>query len=228
MFEHRGPLSAYLVQPEIRRQRSTSHNGLRDTVVNARRHNPRILSRSLVALAIWCTVVGAIQGVRPVDITTALPISPAAARRAALASTTPSDTNVTPPLLTTAFHANRLPDGPSGQLLPPGTMAPDRTFKNSYAYGQCTWYVAGRRQIPGGWGNAASWYYHAAASGWSVGNVPAIAAIAQTNAGYYGHVALVEQISADAKSVYISEMNYRGIGIKSYRWVAANQFRYIY
>jgi surface antigen len=112
-------------------------------------------------------------------------------------------------------------------------MAPDRTYANSYARGQCTWYVASRRQIPPKWGNAAAWYYHASASGWSVGTTPAVAAIAWNPAysygsSRYGHVALVEQISANGASVYISEMNYRGIGIKSFRWVPANHFKYIY
>jgi surface antigen len=107
-------------------------------------------------------------------------------------------------------------------------MAPDNTFPNSYARGQCTWYVAGRRQIPGGWGNAKTWYYHAIASSWKVGTVPAIAAVAWTPAGTFGHVALVEQISADSTSVYISEMNYRAVGQKTYRWVPASSFKYIY
>jgi surface antigen len=55
-----------------------------------------------------------------------------------------------------------------------------------------------------------------------------VAAIAWTPAGSYGHVALVEQISADGSQVYISEMNYRGVGIKDYRWVSAKSFKYIY
>jgi surface antigen len=112
-------------------------------------------------------------------------------------------------------------------------MAADNTYRNSYARGQCTWYVAGRRQIPGNWGNAASWYYRALSSGWSVGATPAVAAIAWNPAytngsGPYGHVALVEKISADGTQVYVSEMNYRGLGVKSYRWVSAKAFKYIY
>jgi surface antigen len=130
--------------------------------------------------------------------------------------------------LTAVAHAKALPGGPTGQLLPPGTMAPHRTYRNSYTWGQCTWYVAGRRPIPGNWGNARTWYYHAVASGYKAGTVPAVAAIAWTSSGYYGHVALVEAISPDYKSVYISEMNYRGVGVKSTRWVSASSFKYIY
>jgi surface antigen len=107
-------------------------------------------------------------------------------------------------------------------------MAPQGTYANTYTRGQCTWYVAGRRQIPSNWGHARSWYYRASAQGWKVGSTPAVAAIAWTSAGTYGHVALVEQISPDGKQVYISEMNYRGAYVKSYRWVSATSFKYIY
>jgi len=58
--------------------------------------------------------------------------------------------------------------------------------------------------------------------------VPAVAAVAWTSAGFYGHVALVEQVSANGSMVYVSEMNYRGVGVKSTRWVSSKQFKYIY
>jgi surface antigen len=107
-------------------------------------------------------------------------------------------------------------------------MAPEFTYANDYERGQCTWYVAGRRRIPNGWGNADNWYYAASADGWRTGPTPAVGAIATTSAGAFGHVALVEHISADYTQVYVSEMNYVGTGIKSYRWAAATSFRYIY
>jgi surface antigen len=107
-------------------------------------------------------------------------------------------------------------------------MAAEHTYPNTYSRGQCTWYVAGRRQVPDDWGNAVSWYYHAVAGGWSVGTIPAVAAIAWTAAGWYGHVALVEQVSPDGKQVYISEMNSQGVGVKSFRWAPASAFKYIY
>lgn len=224
MFDFHRPQSAYLVRPSVNRHRPT-WDGFRTGFVEVKRRNPRLLQRSLMALAIWCMVVGSIQSLHPVSLTGAGKTS---GHNTSLASNTAGASAVQPAVLMTAIHANTLPDGPTGQLLPPGSMAPDKTFKNTYAYGQCTWYVAGRRQIPPNWGNARSWYYNATAKGWSVGTVPAVAAIAWTNAGYYGHVALVEQVSPDAKSVYISEMNYRGIGVKSYRWVPTSQFKYIY
>jgi hypothetical protein len=128
--------------------------------------------------------------------------------------------------LASAVKAPELPAGPSGLLLPPGAMAPAYTYRNGYSAGQCTWYVAGRRPIPGGWGNARSWYYHAAASGWPVGTTPAVGAIAWTSAGWYGHVALVEAVQGN--QVLISEMNYLGSYKIDKRWVGASSFKYIY
>lgn len=128
--------------------------------------------------------------------------------------------------LTSAVAAPTLPGGPTGQLLPPGAMATPYTFRNTYVGGQCTWYVAGRRQIPRGWGNARSWYSRARAAGWTVGTTPAIGAIAWTSSGYYGHVALVEAI--EGSSVQISEMNFLGAYRMDHRWVGASSFKYIY
>lgn len=98
---------------------------------------------------------------------------------------------------------------------------------NSYAYGYCTYYVAGRRSVPSDWGNAVSWYYNAQISGYSVGNAPRPGAIAWTGAGYYGHVAYVESVSGDM--VTVSEMNYNGNWNRvTSRTVHASSFRYIY
>jgi surface antigen len=156
--------------------------------------------------------------------------APTSAAKAALATAAAPQPTAN---LTAAAPVQLLSSGPTGQLMPPGTMAPDNTYRNSYAKGQCTWYVASRRQVPSGWGNASSWYYNAISSGWSVGTVPAIAAIAwdpaYTNgAGGAGHVALVERVSDDGTQVYVSEMNYRGPYVKSFRWAPSTGFKYIY
>ncbi len=96
-----------------------------------------------------------------------------------------------------------------------------------YAYGYCTYYVALRRSVPGGWGNANTWYYNAQASGFKVGSAPVPGAIAWTGAGYYGHVAYVENVSGSM--VTISEMNYNGGWNRvTSRTVPASSFRYIY
>jgi len=98
---------------------------------------------------------------------------------------------------------------------------------NSYAYGYCTWYVATKRAVPEWWGNASSWYSNARISGFGVGSTPKVGAIAWSGAGYYGHVAYVENVSGNM--VTVSEMNWNGGWNRvSSRTVPASSFRYIY
>ncbi len=98
---------------------------------------------------------------------------------------------------------------------------------SSYAFGYCTWYVATRRAIPSGWGNANQWYSSAQMSGYSVGLVPRVGAIAWTGAGYYGHVAYVEAVNGS--NVTVSEMNWNGGWDRvDFRTTSASSFRYIY
>lgn len=98
---------------------------------------------------------------------------------------------------------------------------------NGYSFGYCTYYVAGRRNVPSNWGNANAWYYNAQASGFKVGSTPVPGAIAWTGAGYYGHVAYVEGVSGGM--VTVSEMNYNGYWNRvTSRTVPAGTFRYIY
>ncbi len=78
---------------------------------------------------------------------------------------------------------------------------------NGYDFGECTWYVATQISVPANWGNADTWYIGARESGWRVSSVPSVGAIADTNAGYLGHVAIVKAISANGQEVFISEMN---------------------
>jgi surface antigen/LysM repeat protein len=119
---------------------------------------------------------------------------------------------------------------PAVQNLYTGSAAPLTNYAggaNGYAYGYCTWYVASRRSVPPYWGNAADWYYNAQASGFSVGSVPEVGAIAWTGAGYFGHVAYV--VGVGNGTVTISEMNASaGWGRVDTRTTSASSFRYIY
>lgn len=102
---------------------------------------------------------------------------------------------------------------------------------NGYDYGYCTWYVANRVAVPTNWGNANTWDNYAALSGWTVSTVPRPGAIAQTDAGWEGHVAYVEAVSADGSQMKYSDMNgLAGWGRVGYSdWVPANHFpHYIY
>ena len=91
---------------------------------------------------------------------------------------------------------------------------------DSFAYGQCTWYVASRRCIPWG-GNANQWYYNAAAAGFQEGHTPTPGAVVVfwpggDGASSVGHVADVEAVgptsTVPAGFFLQSEMNFFGNG----------------
>ncbi len=93
---------------------------------------------------------------------------------------------------------------------------------NHFPWGQCTYYVASRRNIP--WnGNAWQWFGAAQSYGMATGSRPRPGAIMVTwESRYYGHVAVVEQVYGDG-SYLISEMNYRGLGMVDQRHIIPGQ-----
>lgn len=101
---------------------------------------------------------------------------------------------------------------------------------NRYAAGNCTWYAYNvraqmGRPIGSFWGNANTWDDYARAAGYAVNHTPKAGAIFQTNAGYYGHVGIVESVNSDG-SINVSEMNnlaYGGFNIVSKRTISAGQ-----
>ena len=81
---------------------------------------------------------------------------------------------------------------------------------NHFAFGNCTYYVYNRRQVP--WqGDAWAWYGNAQAMGYATGKAPRPASVMVTWESGYGHVAYVESVNQDGSWV-VSEMN----------WVAFN------
>lgn len=106
---------------------------------------------------------------------------------------------------------------------------------NPYPGGQCTWWAFHRRAelgigISGAWDNANQWASQAAGSGYTVDDIPTVGAIAASQAGPYGHVAVVEAVERGV-SVTISEGNYAGRSMGSERvlsWSEAMQFSYIH
>jgi surface antigen len=100
---------------------------------------------------------------------------------------------------------------------------------NRYDYGYCTWYAYNRRAELGRpvgsfWGNASTWASYARGSGYLVNGQPSVGAVLQNSwqAGGYGHVAVVESVNGDG-SIYVSEMNYAGWNVKSYRTISAGE-----
>ncbi len=96
----------------------------------------------------------------------------------------------------------------------------------TFAYGDCTWYVATQRKVTWG-GNAYQWWANAAAAGYSEGQAPKVGSIVvwgQDVPGYsysYGHVAYVQAVQGNQFEV--SEMNFGAPGggwdRVDYRWV---------
>jgi hypothetical protein len=94
-------------------------------------------------------------------------------------------------------------------LLGPGPIVPV-AGGNHFAFGNCTYYVYNRRQVP--WqGDAWAWYGNAQAMGFQTGQTPRPGSIMVTWESGYGHVAYVESVNADGSWV-VAEMN----------WVAFN------
>jgi surface antigen len=85
-----------------------------------------------------------------------------------------------------------------------------------FPWGYCTWYVATKRYVP--WnGDAHSWYAAAISYGFPVGRTPQPGAMMVTWESWWGHVAYVESVQGSCWTV--SEMNYAGFGIMSYRHI---------
>jgi len=85
---------------------------------------------------------------------------------------------------------------------------------NTYAYGNCTYYVAQRfPRIYGYLGNAASWIPNARKQGYTILNKPApdTVVVYGPGKGYssLGHVAVVDSVNSDG-TFNVSEMNYTG------------------
>ena len=95
---------------------------------------------------------------------------------------------------------------------------------NRYSPGYCTWYVKNMRpDLPNNLGNANTWVSRAAAQGITTGSTPKAGAVGQRGM----HVVYVESVNADS-TVTISEMNHKGLYVRTVRTLPANYFTYIY
>lgn len=78
----------------------------------------------------------------------------------------------------------------------------------------------------GSWGNAQHWADNARALGYLVDGIPAVGAVAQTDAGSKGHVAWVEAVGDG--TVTVEEYNYAVAGGYDVRTVPISDFRYLH
>lgn len=109
------------------------------------------------------------------------------------------------------------PKAPARRVL---RVASGNYSQSRFAYGYCTWYVAGKRNIP--WlGNAIEWWPNAASFGFAEGQVPKVGAIMVTRESGWGHVAYVESVDGNG-GFTVSEMNYVGFAVVSTRHFSSN------
>ena len=107
--------------------------------------------------------------------------------------------------------------------------APKRAVRGSganlYDYHSCTWWVKSwKPSVPNNWHNANQWDDHARSAGWAVSNAPVVGAVAQSDAGYYGHVGYV--VGVGKGTVTIREGNYDWSG--SIRTITVPTSKYVY
>lgn len=93
--------------------------------------------------------------------------------------------------------------------------APQDSVTTPWGYSrECVSWAGFRRSQLGrpvyAWGNANQWAAGARAAGFRVDSSPEVGAVAQTSAGPFGHVAVVEAINGS--TVIVSEMNYDDAG----------------
>lgn len=92
---------------------------------------------------------------------------------------------------------------------------------NNFPFGQCTWYVASRRNVT--WNGDAGQWLAAARHIRPEGRVPVVGAIAvQRWISPPGHVSYVEAVNDDG-SFRIAEMNYEGLGVVDHRTMSAQR-----
>lgn len=121
----------------------------------------------------------------------------------------------------------KLPGSPLRALQPLQPVTPPPVnYPNTYDWGNCTWFVASRINVPDNLGNANMWAVNAAADGYTVSSIPRIGAVAQTSRGALGHVAIVTGISGGM--VTVDQMNVLGLGVENSQTEPVSDFSYIY
>lgn len=108
----------------------------------------------------------------------------------------------------------------------PFHYAPVGTYANPYPYGQCTYGVASMKGNIPVWGNAADWAWEAREAGYTVSDTPIVGSVAQTSAGYWGHVATVVGVGDGTVTVIEQNYDYNG-SIREYTYPTST-FVYIY
>lgn len=121
-----------------------------------------------------------------------------------------------------------------------GTQTAKNSSGNTYAWGQCTWYVKSVASWAGNyWGNGAQWGASAAAEGFTVNHTPSVGSIVVvaggqnfggwTAAADYGHVAYVVGVSGNTITVHQGGMGFSNpAGPNTQTVSGASNFTYIH
>lgn len=141
-------------------------------------------------------------------------------------------TNVTQGMGTSGAPVKEIPSAYKNKIKDTNFTAISST--NTYAFGQCTWYVYNRMQelgtpVENGLGNGADWSKKAKTKGYKTDTQPHVGWAVSFSQGAdgadatYGHVAVVEAISDDKKHFLVSECNVvsSGSGTVSFRELTA-------
>ncbi|MDI6502444.1 phage tail tip lysozyme [Leuconostoc suionicum] len=141
-------------------------------------------------------------------------------------------TNVTQGMGTSGAPVKELPSAYKNKIKDTNFTATSST--NTYAFGQCTWYVYNRMQelgtpVENGLGNGADWGKNAKVKGYTTDSQPHVGWAVSFSQGAdgadatYGHVAVVEAISDDKTHFLVSECNVvsSGSGTVSFRELTA-------
>ncbi len=141
-------------------------------------------------------------------------------------------TNLTQGMGTSGAPVKEIPSTYKNKIKDTNFTATSST--NTYAFGQCTWYVYNRMQelgtpVENGLGNGADWGKNAKAKGYKTNSQPHVGWAVSFSQGAdgadatYGHVAVVEAISDDKKHFLVSECNVvsSGSGTVSFRELTA-------
>ncbi|MCM6832661.1 phage tail tip lysozyme [Leuconostoc mesenteroides] len=143
-------------------------------------------------------------------------------------------TNVTQGMGTSGAPVKEIPSTYKSKIKDTNFTATSST--NTYAFGQCTWYVYNRMQelgtpVENGLGNGADWGKNAKSKGYKTDSQPHVGWAISFSQGAdgadatYGHVAVVEAISDDKKHFLVSECNVvsSGSGTVSFRELTAGK-----
>lgn len=121
-----------------------------------------------------------------------------------------------------------------------GTQTAKNSAGNTYAWGQCTWYVKSVAPWAGNyWGNGAQWGASAAAEGFTVNHTPSVGSIVVvaggqnfggwTAAAGYGHVAYVVGVNGNTITVQQGGMGFSNpAGPNTQTVSGASNFTYIH